>query len=102
MARPGLKLRVVLFPFVALAVAATTTLGCGEAPVDHAAPSAPAIDAAEYPGLGSARFALLAAICTVDASGITVSVDAGETALIALNTTGNVSINAARWDGSAC
>ncbi len=73
--------------------------GCGEAP--HR--GGPGSSDSDYPGIGQTRFALLSNDCVVNGTGVTAQVDAGETAVISLNTTdGNIAVNANQAGGAPC
>jgi Ca2+-binding RTX toxin-like protein len=55
------------------------------------------------PDIGHAQSALLSTICTVNAAGMIITVDAGEVAVASLDlATGKVALNATLADGSAC
>lgn len=54
-----------------------------------------------YPGIVESHFALLSSNCTVTATDISVSVNAGETAFVSL-VNGNVSVNGTQANGSPC
>jgi Ca2+-binding RTX toxin-like protein len=80
----------------ALAVALS---GCGGGPNGDG----PGASDGDYPGIGQTRFALLANACVVSGTGVTAQVDAGETAVISLNTTdGNIAVNANQTGGAPC
>jgi Ca2+-binding RTX toxin-like protein len=64
-----------------------------DAPPDSTAP----------PEVGQAQSALLSTTCTVNAAGMNIAVNAGETAVASLDlATGKVALNATAADGSAC
>jgi Ca2+-binding RTX toxin-like protein len=70
-----------------------------------AAPSSKSNDASmdAPPAIGQTQFALLSTTCTVNAAGMSVSVDAGETAVATVDlATGLASLNAIQANGSAC
>ena len=78
--------------------------GCGQAPnarTDGALPNAaPPLGPSD---IGQARFALLSTTCTVTATGMTVAVDAGETAIIGFDSTsGKVTLNGNQSSGLPC
>src|SRR5450631_683072 len=55
------------------------------------------------PDIGQAQSALLSTTCTVNAAGMNIAVNAGETAVASLDlATGKIALNATAADGSAC
>ncbi|MEO7034165.1 MAG: calcium-binding protein [Polyangiaceae bacterium] len=79
---------------------------CGAAPTAPTEiavkPASPEQDP-DYPGIGRASSALLSTTCTVNASGLTIPVNAGETVVISLSTTdGKVTVNGSDASGNPC
>jgi Ca2+-binding RTX toxin-like protein len=57
----------------------------------------------DYPGIAHSSFALLSTTCTVNATGLTIPVNAGETVVITLSATdGNVTVNGTDATGNPC
>ncbi|MEP7048928.1 MAG: calcium-binding protein [Pseudomonadota bacterium] len=79
---------------------------CGSAPdataVRAARPAAASQDP-DYPGIAHSSFALLSTTCTVNATGLTIAVNAAETVVIALSSTdGKVTVNSNDAAGNPC
>ncbi len=79
---------------------------CGSAPSANPGSAAKPSDSSQdpnYPGIARTSFALLSATCTVNTTGLTIAVNADETAVISVSATdGQVTVNGSDGTGNPC